>query len=131
VRNDSYYPLLLFEIGYPGLLLFLAIALGIVATGLRQLERVRTREVHGLGALMLTIVCMLLATSLGEPYLNMAPIPTYFWLAAGVAVSLLALDRRVLLGRVAALPGALELDAAGAGVAAAPPVGAGTVGGGA
>lgn len=108
VHNDSYYPLLLFEVGYPGLLLFLVIALGIVGSGLRQLERVRTREVHAVGALMVTIVVTLLVTSLGEPYLSMGPIPTYFWLAAGVAVKLLVLDGRVLRARAATITNRVE-----------------------
>ena len=101
VHQDNYYALLLFEIGYVGLAAFLAIALSIVGIGLAKEEQARDPEVHALGALLVTIVCTLLLISFGEPYLDMAPIPSYFWLAGGLLVSLQAMDQRALVSRAA------------------------------
>lgn len=99
VHQDTYYALLLFEIGYIGLIAFLGIAVAILRTGLIQEEQARDDEVHALGALLATIVCVLLLISLGEPYLDMAPIPSYFWLAGGLLVSLRAMDTRAVAAR--------------------------------
>ena len=99
VHQDNYYALLLFEIGYVGLAAFLAIALTIVGIGVVNVERARDHEVHALGALLVTIVCTLLLISFGEPYLDMAPIPSYFWLAGGLLVGLQAMDQRSFVRR--------------------------------
>jgi putative inorganic carbon (HCO3(-)) transporter len=99
VHQDTYYALLLFEIGYIGLIAFLGIALAILRTGLIKEEQARDDEVHTLGALLVTIVCVLLLISLGEPYLDMAPIPNYFWLAGGLLASLRAMDTRAIATR--------------------------------
>lgn len=101
VHQDTYYALLLFEIGYIGLIAFLLIAVAILRIGLINDEQARDDEVHMLGALLVTIVCVLLLISLGEPYLDMAPIPSYFWLAGGLLVSLRAMDMRALTTRAA------------------------------
>lgn len=94
VHNDNYYALLLFEVGYPGTLFFIVLAIVLVVSGLKHVERVRDDEVHGLGIALVTVVITLLLISLGEPYLDMAPMPAFFWLAAGLLVGLPAMDQR-------------------------------------
>jgi hypothetical protein len=94
VHNDNYYALLLFEVGYPGTALFLGIAIALVVVGLRHAERARDDEVHGLGIALVTLVITLLLISLGEPYLDMAPMPAFFWLGGALLLALPALDER-------------------------------------
>lgn len=96
VNNDNYYTLLLFEIGYPGLAMFIALAISLVIVGLRNQQRARDRDVQGLGAVLATILIVLLFISLGEPFLNFGGIVEYFWLSAGVLVTLPAVDERAV-----------------------------------
>ncbi|MFI5271433.1 MAG: O-antigen ligase family protein [Ktedonobacterales bacterium] len=90
-KQDNYYALLLFELGYPGVLLFLVVAGAMVVTGLRNAARCRDRDVRALGYTLVTGQITLLMISLGEAFLNDGPMPMYFWLFGGVLV--LALPR--------------------------------------
>lgn len=122
VNNDNYYFLLLFEIGYPGLALFLVLSLGFVVVGLKNHQRARYRDVKGLGAVLVTIVITLLFLSLGEPFLQFGGTVEYFWLAAGLLISLPEMDA-CALREAAAQPGGIS--ASGGDVPARVVVGAG------
>lgn len=92
-RQDNYYALLLFELGYPGVVLFLLVAGAIVSRGLRNAARCQDANVRALGYTLVTGVITLLAISLGEAFLNDGPLPMYFWFFAGILVlALPALD---------------------------------------
>ena len=79
----SYYFLVLGEIGYPGLLCFLAILIMAFYRGLSVIGRTKNEEMRELCRLLVTIVFLLTILNLTGTHLHTPPGDVFFWFSLG------------------------------------------------
>jgi uncharacterized membrane protein len=79
----SYYFLVLGEIGYPGLLCFLAILIIAFYRGISVVNHSRDAEVRELGRLLVTILFLVSVLNLTGTHLHTPPGDIFFWFSIG------------------------------------------------
>jgi hypothetical protein len=91
---DVFYYVLLFSIGYPGLIYFLLITgIGLVM-GLRYFMTVRSPFIRALMAACIVVILALLLINWGEQFLFFDGVPPFFWFPLGLIYIAPRLDER-------------------------------------
>ncbi|MBD0336495.1 MAG: hypothetical protein ICV62_13480 [Cyanobacteria bacterium Co-bin13] len=90
---ETYHPKLLFEIGYLGLLATLSLYTALTITTYRAYRSVKDPNLRGYAASMWVFVLFISFFPYYYP-LDVDPVNIYYWLAAGIALKLPALDRQ-------------------------------------
>ncbi len=79
----SYYFLVLGEIGYPGLICFLAILIFAFYRGMAVINRTRDTETRELSRLLVTVIFLLSVLNLTGTHLHTPPGDVFFWFSIG------------------------------------------------
>ncbi|MEB3355351.1 MAG: hormogonium polysaccharide biosynthesis protein HpsL [Synechococcales bacterium] len=93
---ETYYPKLLYEIGIPGTLLFLAFVTVITLQCFKAYRSVRDRTLRSYGASFWVFILFISYNTYYYP-LDVDPVAVYYWFFAGVVLKLPELDRQARL----------------------------------
>jgi hypothetical protein len=90
---ESWYVKALLELGVVGLLVVVALIATVILRGLRAHRELGDRRLRAVSAAILAYLIWNAVYSVKGQYIDLDPTNVYFWLFAGVAVKLAAIDR--------------------------------------
>lgn len=102
---ETYYPKIIYEIGVPGALLFLAFVTVLTIQTFKSYRSVRDRTLRSYGASFWVYVLFISYNTYYYP-LDVDPVAVYYWFFAGVILKLPELDRQERLKAAEAEEGA-------------------------
>lgn len=106
---ETFYPKLIYEIGIPGTLAFLALVTALVVLTFKAYRSVKDRNLRSYGASLWVFVLFISYNTYYYP-LDVDPVAVYYWFFAGVILTLPAIDRQEQL-KAQALAQAQEAQA--------------------
>ena len=90
---ETYYPKLLYELGYPGMLAFLATALHLTFITFKAYRSVKDKSLRGYGASFWVFILFISVNTYYYP-LDVDPVSVYYWFLAGVILKLPDIERQ-------------------------------------
>ncbi len=90
---ETYYPKLLYELGYPGMLAFLATALHLTFITFKSYRSVKDKSLRGYGASFWVFILFISVNTYYYP-LDVDPVAVYYWFLAGVILKLPDIERQ-------------------------------------
>ena len=90
---ETYYPKLLYELGYPGMLAFLATALHLTFITFKSYRSVKDKNLRGYGASFWVFILFISVNTYYYP-LDVDPVAVYYWFLAGVILRLPDIERQ-------------------------------------
>lgn len=93
---ETYYPKLIYEIGLPGTLAFLALVTMLTYLSFKAYRSVRDRNLRAYGAALWLFILFISYNTYYYP-LDVDPVSVYYWFFAGVILRLPEIERLMLL----------------------------------
>ncbi|WP_016953239.1 hormogonium polysaccharide biosynthesis protein HpsL [Anabaena sp. PCC 7108] len=90
---ETYYPKVLYEVGIIGMLAFLAFVTSITIAAFKAHRSMKSRELRTYGASMWVFILFISYNTYYYP-LDVDPVAVYYWLSAGIAFKLPAIDKQ-------------------------------------
>jgi hypothetical protein len=90
---ETYYPKLLYELGYPGMFAFLAMALHLTFITFKAYRSVKDKHLRGYGASFWVFILFISINTYYYP-LDVDPVAVYYWFLAGVILKLPDIERQ-------------------------------------
>ena len=90
---ETYYPKLLYELGYPGMFAFLAMALHLTFITFKAYRSVKDKSLRGYGASFWVFILFISVNTYYYP-LDVDPVAVYYWFLAGVILKLPDIERQ-------------------------------------
>lgn len=90
---ETYYPKLIYEIGYPGMLAFLGFVTHLTYLSCKAYRSVRDRSLRGIGASFWVFILFISYNTYWYP-LDTDPVAVYYWLFAGVIFKLPEIEKQ-------------------------------------
>ena len=91
---ETYQPKLLYELGYPGMLAFMAMLLQLTFLTFLAYRSVRDRSLRGYGASLWVFIAFFTFNPQYYP-LDVDPVGVYYWVMAGVILKLPKIDKQL------------------------------------
>lgn len=90
---ETYYPKLLYELGYPGMLAFLAAVLHLTFIAFKSYRSVKDKNLRGYGASFWVFILFISVNTYYYP-LDVDPVAVYYWFLAGIIFKLPDIERQ-------------------------------------
>lgn len=90
---ETYYPKLLYELGYPGMFAFLAMALHLTFITFKAYRSVKDQHLRGYGASFWVFILFISINTYYYP-LDVDPVAVYYWFLVGVILKLPDIERQ-------------------------------------
>lgn len=90
---ETFYPKLLYELGYPGMFAFLATALHLTFITFKAYRSVKDKHLRGYGASFWVFILFISVNTYYYP-LDVDPVAVYYWFLAGVILKLPDIERQ-------------------------------------
>ncbi|MBD2625438.1 hormogonium polysaccharide biosynthesis protein HpsL [Trichormus variabilis] len=90
---ETYYPKLLYEVGIIGVLAFLGLVTTITIAAFKAHRSIKNRDLRTYGASMWVFILFISYNTYYYP-LDVDPVAVYYWLCAGIAFKLPAIDKQ-------------------------------------
>jgi O-antigen ligase len=90
---ETYYPKIIYEIGIPGALVFLALVTTLVIAGWKTYRSLQDPDISSYGASLWVFILCISYNTYYYP-LDVDPVAVYYWFFAGVLFKLPEIDRQ-------------------------------------
>lgn len=90
---ETYYPKVLYEVGIVGMLAFLGLVTTITIAAFKAHRSIKNRDLRTYGASMWVFILFISYNTYYYP-LDVDPVAVYYWLCAGIAFKLPAIDKQ-------------------------------------